>query len=78
MIFRFLRLFLLRFLPRRMFAFLTLIEFALMARKVYKSATIAKPPVKPRTVLKPVDGNDFDDEQAGAEPVIIEGTSRPA
>ena len=61
MIFKFLRLFLLRYLPRRMFAFLTVIEFALMARKVYKSATGTTAPRPPKTILKPVDGNDFDD-----------------
>ena len=75
MIFRFLRLFLLRFLPRRMFAFLTLIEVALMARKVYKSATSETAPARPKTVLNPVDGNDFDDV-VDADPVVIEGTSR--
>ena len=48
MIFRFLRLFLLRFLPRRMFAFLTLVEVALMARKVYKSATSTTAPRAPK------------------------------
>ena len=75
MVFKLLRLFLLRYLPRRMFAFLTLVEFALMARKFYKSATMQKPPVKPKMVLRPVDGNDFDD--VAADPVVIEGTSRP-
>ncbi len=75
MIFRLLRLFMLRFLPRRMFAFLTLLEFALMARKVYKSATGTTAPRPPKTVLKPVDGNDFDDIVTD-EPVVIEGTSR--
>jgi hypothetical protein len=76
MVFKLLRLFLLRYLPRRMFAFLTLVEFALMARKFYKSATVQKPPAKPKMVLRPVDGNDFDHEDAD-EPVIIDGTSRP-
>ena len=75
MIFRLLRLFLLRFLPRRMFAFITLIEVALMARKFYKSATGTTAPRQPKTVLRPVDGNDFDDIDA-ADPVVIEGTSR--
>ncbi len=75
MIFRLLRLFLLRFLPRRMFAFLTVIEFVLMARKFYKSATGTTAPRQPKTVLKPVDGNDFD-ETITADPVVIEGTSR--
>jgi len=75
MTFRLLRLFFLRFLPRRMFAFLTLLEFALMARKVYKSATGTTAPRTPKTVLKPVDGNDFDKTVAG-DPVVIEGTSR--
>lgn len=75
MLFRLLRIFLLRFLPRRMFAFLTFIEFALMARKVYKSATGTTAPRRPKTVLKPVDGNDFDDTGTD-EPVVIDGTSR--
>ena len=75
MMFRFLRLFLLRFLPRRMFAFITLIEVALMARKVYKSATGTTAPRRPKTVLRPVDGNDFDEVEA-VDPVVIEGTSR--
>ena len=75
MMFRFLRLFLLRFLPRRMFAFITLIEVALMARKVYKSATGTTAPRRPKPVLRPVDGNDFDDLEP-VDPVVIEGTSR--
>ena len=75
MLFKLLRLFLLRYLPRRMFAFLTLLEFALMARKVYKSATGTTAPRRPKTVLKPVDGNDFDDNATG-KPVVIDGTSR--
>ena len=75
MMFRFLRLFLLRFLPRRMFAFITLIEVALMARKVYKSATGTTAPRRPKTVLRPVDGNDFVEVEA-VDPVVIEGTSR--
>jgi hypothetical protein len=75
MTFRLLRLFFLRFLPRRLFAFLTLLEFALMARKVYKSASGTTAPRTPKTVLKPVDGNDFD-ETVPVDPVVIEGTSR--
>ena len=75
MIFRLLRIFMLRFLPRRMFAFLTVIEFVLMARKLYKSATGTTAPRQPKTVLKPVDGNDFDTVEA-VDPVVIEGTSR--
>jgi hypothetical protein len=75
MLFRLLRIFMLRFLPRRMFAFLTVIEFALMARKLYKSATGTTAPKAPKTVLKPVDGNDFDDVEP-LDPVVIEGTSR--
>jgi hypothetical protein len=75
MIFRLLRIFMLRFLPRRMFAFLTVIEFVLMARKLYKSATGTTAPRTPKTVLKPVDGNDFDDVEP-VDPVVIEGTSR--
>jgi hypothetical protein len=73
---RLLRLFLLRYLPRRMFAFVTLVEFALMARKLYRSATVPKPPAKPKMVLRPVDGNDFDTREED-DPVVIEGTSRP-
>jgi hypothetical protein len=75
MIFRLLRIFMLRFLPRRMFAFLTVIEFVLMARKMYRSATSTTAPRPPKTVLKPVDGNDFDDTET-VDPVVIEGTSR--
>jgi len=75
MIFRLLRLFLLRFLPPRMFAFITLIEVALRARKFSKSAQGTTAPRQPKTVLRPVDGNDFDDRDA-ADPVVIEGTSR--
>lgn len=75
MVFKLLRLFLLRYLPRRLFAFLTVIEFALMARKVYKSATGTTAPRPPKTILKPVDGNDFDATVA-ADPVVIDGTSR--
>lgn len=75
MIFKLLRLFLLRYLPRRLFAFLTVIEFALMARKVYKSATGTTAPRRPKTVLKPVDGNDFDAVEA-VDPLVIEGSSR--
>ena len=75
MIFRLLRLFMLRFLPRRMFAFLTVIEVLLMARKVYRSATTQTPPRQPKTVLRPVEGNDFDDIEP-ADPVVIDGTSR--
>ena len=75
MIFRLLRIFMLRFLPRRMFAFLTVIEFVLMARKMYRSATGTTAPRPPKTVLKPVDGNDFDDTET-VDPVVIEGTSR--
>jgi hypothetical protein len=76
MIFRLLRLFMLRYLPRRMFAFLTLIEFALMARKLYKSTTAQKPPAKRKLVLRPVDGNDYDGDIV-EDPVVVEGTSRP-
>ena len=75
MIFRLLRIFMLRFLPRRMFAFLTVIEFVLMARKFYKSATGTTAPRQPKTVLRPVEGNDYDETVAG-DPVVIEGTSR--
>jgi hypothetical protein len=76
MTFRLLRLFFLRFLPRRMFAIISLLEFALMARKVYKSATGTTAPRRPKTILKPVDGNDFDLDGPD-DPVVIEGTSRP-
>jgi hypothetical protein len=76
MTFRLLRLFFLRFLPRRLFAIISLLEFALMARKVYKSATGTTAPRRPRTILKPVDGNDFDVDEPD-DPTVIEGTSRP-
>jgi hypothetical protein len=76
MTFRLLRLFMLRFLPRRMFAFLTLIELALMARKVYRSATSRTPATGPKTVLRPVDVNDVDTDVDDPEPVVIDGSSR--
>lgn len=76
MTFRLLRLFFLRFLPRRLFAIISVVEFALMARKVYKSATGTTAPRRPKTILKPVDGNDFDADGPD-DPMVIEGTSRP-
>ena len=72
---RLLRLFFLRFLPGRLFGIVTIIEFALMARKVYKSATGTTAPRRPKMVLRPVDGNDVDDIDV-RDPVVIEGTSR--
>jgi len=56
MIFRVLRLFMLRYLPRRMFAFVTAIELVMLARRLYRSATRpATPP--PRLVGR----SGFDD-----------------
>jgi hypothetical protein len=63
MIFRLLRLFLLRYLPRRLFAFLTVIEFVMMARRLYLAATR---PVTPPPRL--VGRSGFDDaDRAVAE-----------
>ncbi len=45
MVFRLLRLFFLRFLPRRLFALLSVLEFALLARRLYRAASPS--PVKP-------------------------------
>jgi len=57
MLFRFLRLFLLRYLPRRLFTILSLVEFAVLARRLYRAATPSEVP-PPRLVGR----SGFDDE----------------
>ena len=58
MVFRLLRLFFLRFLPRRLFTLLSVLEFALLARRLYRAASpsAVKPP--PRVVGR----SGFEDE----------------
>ena len=79
MIFRLLRLFFLRFLPGRLFAIVSLLEFALMARRFYKSTTTPKRPIKPvsgpartpsskpssggKQTLRPVGPDALDDDE---------------
>jgi len=67
MIFRLLRLFMLRYLPRRLFAFLTVIEFVMIARRLYRAA--AQPVTAPPRV---VGRSGFDDADPAA------GEDRPA
>ena len=57
MIFRFLRLFLLRYLPRRLFTLLSVMEFVLLARRVYRAASPSPVP-PPRLVGR----SGFEDE----------------
>jgi hypothetical protein len=61
MIFRVLRLLLLRYLPRRLFAFVTVIELVMMARRLYRAATA---PVTPPPRLVGRSGFDDDAERA--------------
>jgi len=67
MIFRVLRLFMLRYLPRRLFTVLTVIEFVMMARRLYRAATSPVTP-PPRVVGR----SGFDDADPAA------GEDRPA
>ena len=58
MVFRFLRLFLLRYLPRRLFTILSVVEFVMLARRVYRATSPSTPP-EPRVVGR----SGFDDDQ---------------
>jgi hypothetical protein len=72
MIFRALRLFMLRYLPRRLFAVLTVIEFVMMARRLYRAASqpvAAAPP--PRLVGRSGFDDDADDS---ADPTTVRRT----
>jgi hypothetical protein len=68
MLFRLLRLFFLRFLPRRMFAFVTFIELAVLARRLYRAAAIP-----PRPAPRIVGRSGFDDD-----PADVTGRRRPS
>lgn len=57
--FRLLRLFFLRFLPRRLFAVVTVIEFVMLARRLYRAAAIP-----PRPGPRVVGRSGFDDDPA--------------
>jgi len=57
MVFRFLRLFLLRYLPRRLFTVISFVELALLARRLYRAASPSEVP-PPRLVGR----SGFDDE----------------
>ena len=57
MVFRFLRLFMLRYLPRRLFTILSVLELALLLRRLYRAATPSEVP-EPRLVGR----SGFDDE----------------
>lgn len=59
MVFRLLRLFFLRFLPRRLFTVLSVLEFALLARRLYRAASpsAVKPPARV------VGQSGFDDDE---------------
>jgi len=62
MIFRLLRVFMLRYLPRRLFAFVTVIEFVMMARRLYRAA--AQPVTAPPRL---VGRSGFDDGDPAAD-----------
>ena len=57
MAFRFLRLFFLRILPRRLFTVISFVELALLARRLYRAASPSELP-PPRLVGR----SGFDDE----------------
>lgn len=59
MVFRFLRLFLLRYLPRRLFTIVSVVEFVLLARRMYRAASPSRVP-EPRLVGR----SGFDDDEA--------------
>jgi len=59
---RYLRLFMLRYLPRRLFAILSLLEFVALARQLWRATSPAKP--SPKFVGR--SGYDDDPEPAPA------------
>jgi hypothetical protein len=72
MLFRFMRLFFLRFLPRRLFTVISFVELALLARRVYRAASASEVP--PRLVGR----SGFDDELGdGTKTPPPSGTKAP-
>jgi hypothetical protein len=62
MVFRLFRLILFRYLPRRLFAVVSVLELAWMVRRLYRSATRTEAP-PPRVVGR----SGFDDDEVGSE-----------